>query len=1001
MFKKKRGRPSNAYKRKIRNIKILGITSIIGMFGILLYGVSNYSEKLNASVISTTEGFNIKEIDLDGVENKTLSMDLCGMTYLKFYSINNDMPDEIKGSNKDKFSIYISKWNAMSLRQSKDLTKNEIFEFIYSYSENGNKTFKIKNTKTCKAPKVYASVCDEEIRSSEETSSCLNYNNYLSQLTLNGIEKMTIGKTYDFYSYGNKYTAEGSIHINSILSATDDVEEISNTDLIYNLNNYTFKSSNEKVIKYDAKSSKLIPQGVGIATVTIKDKKNNDTGKIIVKVINKMIYRNHIIDQEIYDKKDGQKVENSLPEQSYTGSQIKPKVYIEKSPYETESEKELKEGKDYKLSYGKNISNRGTVTITGINNYKGKITIPFKIVKNGKTPTKQTPTKNTPTKQATFKIEDENSNNITNKTIMKDTCGVTYLYLNGISGYESESVSTTNKYIKSVTSQNDNYYVNYMSNYVILRQKKNLKVNEKDKIIVKSGDDSEAYVVLKNKNTCNVPDLTISGQKIYYYGIPNNITIGVNDFLQGIKVRTSINDKVDNINNYIITSSNEDVVYYNPYDNYITAIGKGTAIVTIKTPDGKKQGKINITVTNNDTMKLQNQSRDFLNGECGKDITFEVVDTSKKGNISDLYYFDDNHLDSNNNKVAQYFTRNNMVTLSPNKVKIILSKSHTNFDLYSKNIYGVTTKLFGSGKSINVCVSSNKVEDKSDTNTMKLQNQNRSLTSGTCSNKPLTFEITDTKKNKITSIEYSETGNSNDYHKLNINCNKEGNICKVTIKKSHVRIYFKATNSKGKTQIFGIGSKYSVCVTNEANETYFKGVGNNKKIKSLTMGKDEHVYLNVAYAKTSKSSGIKCSSSNEKVSRVTDCDNPIIITAYSIGKSKIVLRDVNGTNSTASLELNVTNNPTMKITNDKQLKSGKCTKKSLTFNIVDNTKTKMYNVWYSTDNENWNSLGSGNVSIKNNVATVTLRKSYNKIYFMGENELGVHKKLGQFKINCK
>ena len=61
----------------------------------------------------------------------------------------------------------------------------------------------------------------------------------------------------------------------------------------------------------------------------------------------------------------------------------------------------------------------------------------------------------------------------------------------------------------------------------------------------------------------------------------------------------------------------------------------------------------------------------------------------------------------------------------------------------------------------------------------------------------------------------------------------------------------------------------------------------------------------------------------------------------------------------------------------------------------------MYNVWYSTDNENWNSLGNNNVSIKDNVATVTIRKSYNKIYFMGENELGVHKKLGQFKINCK
>ena len=36
MLKKKRGRPSNAYKRKVKTIKVLGIVSIISIIGITL-----------------------------------------------------------------------------------------------------------------------------------------------------------------------------------------------------------------------------------------------------------------------------------------------------------------------------------------------------------------------------------------------------------------------------------------------------------------------------------------------------------------------------------------------------------------------------------------------------------------------------------------------------------------------------------------------------------------------------------------------------------------------------------------------------------------------------------------------------------------------------------------------------------------------------------------------------------------------------------------------------
>ena len=60
----------------------------------------------------------------------------------------------------------------------------------------------------------------------------------------------------------------------------------------------------------------------------------------------------------------------------YTGYQIKPSVTVELDG------KELKNKQDYTVSYGKNINaGKGTITIKGINNYKGSETFEFDIKK--------------------------------------------------------------------------------------------------------------------------------------------------------------------------------------------------------------------------------------------------------------------------------------------------------------------------------------------------------------------------------------------------------------------------------------------------------------------------------------------------------------------------------------------------------------------------------------------------------------------------------------------
>lgn len=63
----------------------------------------------------------------------------------------------------------------------------------------------------------------------------------------------------------------------------------------------------------------------------------------------------------------------------YTGKEIKPSVSV------VLDGKELKEGKDYKVSYSNNIEvGKGTITITGIGDYKGTITKTFNITEKPK-----------------------------------------------------------------------------------------------------------------------------------------------------------------------------------------------------------------------------------------------------------------------------------------------------------------------------------------------------------------------------------------------------------------------------------------------------------------------------------------------------------------------------------------------------------------------------------------------------------------------------------------
>ena len=86
MLKKKVGRPSNKYKRKVRNIKIIGIVSIISILGIIVFSLNNIlrNNNLSASVnsdsqkyamFSSGQSINSKMKELAGNEKNNVTKD--------------------------------------------------------------------------------------------------------------------------------------------------------------------------------------------------------------------------------------------------------------------------------------------------------------------------------------------------------------------------------------------------------------------------------------------------------------------------------------------------------------------------------------------------------------------------------------------------------------------------------------------------------------------------------------------------------------------------------------------------------------------------------------------------------------------------------------------------------------------------------------------------------------------------------------------------------------
>ena len=191
MFKKKVGRPSNKYKRKVRNLKILGVTSIIGVFGILLYGVSNYSLKLNASVNTDTLSISNESRNLT---NKTCVEDVYSF---KINSTSGEINSITYSPNNKKW--YKLKNNITYDKNNKKeatVTIRKSYEHLYIKAKNskGEKVF--GPFYICRNAPAYISKNLEELKNSTCYSTSFSFQIYSPTGLKNVYYSIDGGKNY-------------------------------------------------------------------------------------------------------------------------------------------------------------------------------------------------------------------------------------------------------------------------------------------------------------------------------------------------------------------------------------------------------------------------------------------------------------------------------------------------------------------------------------------------------------------------------------------------------------------------------------------------------------------------------------------------------------------------------------------------------------------------------------------------------------------------------------
>ena len=337
MFKKKVGRPSNKYKRKIRNIKLLGTLSIISIVGITIFILNNTlkNNNLKGDITSVPKGSIIQDYQLHK----------CAINGYNDYRRENNLKEY--DYNHRLTSKELSKIKKLICYNVKDLSKMRYFRNVESVLFNN----------------AEASVVD------------FSYNKKLKKVEIDGglinYQLEDIKLPFDNYIYNNSPVFNSNCF--TIYRVDTSYESDYNHSNLYNLTNSLIGDGFYNMLDYNV--NLRVPANAGEYKINFKpineyywnDGTNNS--KTITYKIN-----------PINITKKHKKI--SIPSQIYTGSELKPDISFEikLNKYDDDYYK-LENGKDYTLTYKNNIKvgSNAQVTITGIGNYTGSITKKFVI----------------------------------------------------------------------------------------------------------------------------------------------------------------------------------------------------------------------------------------------------------------------------------------------------------------------------------------------------------------------------------------------------------------------------------------------------------------------------------------------------------------------------------------------------------------------------------------------------------------------------------------------
>ncbi len=198
---------------------------------------------------------------------------------------------------------------------------------------------------------------------------------------------------------------------------------------------------------------------------------------------------------------------------------------------------------------------------------------------------------------------------------------------------------------------------------------------------------------------------------------------------------------------------------------------------------------------------------------------------------------------------------------------------------------------------------------------------------------------------------------------------------------------------------------FKVTVTKDGSnatntEEDYKLLSFDKKKLPTSVGVGEYIHYSLfKYNSSTKkytevdSSLYNVSSSDEKVVSVKNPwgNDKEHLSAIKEGTATFTVTLTDGSIS-RKVNIKVTNSPTFKIQkNNRKLTDGSCYTKPLTFEINDTTNTDIYNVQYETNSTypNAPTLEKRCLTIKNNIAKITVYKTHKYIKFEAVNKKGV------------